>query len=177
PESPGPADEYELAKTEVKKWSRAFPKADVCIGNHDERPTRLAKSVSIPEFMIRPYSELWPAKQWTWDWKFSYDGVCYRHGTGCAGIHPAWNLMNKTYQSAVIGHLHTRAGIKWTCNENQRTFGMDVGCGIDEKAWQFIYGRDHLIRPFLSAGAVIDGIPYHEPMLCGKGETYHDSKF
>lgn len=177
PECPGPADEYRLARDKVQRWADAFPKALVCIGNHDERPRRLARSVSIPDFMVRDYADLWPAPGWVWDWRFSIDGVSYRHGTGAGGIHPSWTLMSKVHQSCVIGHCHSRSGIKWTCNENMRMFGMDVGCGIDEKAFQFIYGRDIVERPFLSAGVVIDGVPYHEPMPCGRGERYHDSKF
>jgi len=37
PECPGPGDEYMLAKQKIQKWYKAFPKAKVCIGNHDER--------------------------------------------------------------------------------------------------------------------------------------------
>jgi len=177
PNCPGPADEYSLAKKYVKKWADAFPVANVCIGNHDERPARLAKTVSIPGFMLKPYSELWGTPGWTWDYRFKIDNVNYRHGTGIkGGIHPAWNMMNKMHKSVVIGHLHARAGVKWSANEDERIFGMDVGCGINEKAFQFIYGKDVVERPFLSAAAIIDGIPYHEPMPCSPGEKYHDSK-
>lgn len=179
PQCPGPADEYKLAKQCVEKWAKAFPKAHVCIGNHDERPSRLAKTVNIPEFMLKPYSELWDAPGWQWDYRFTFDGVSYRHGTriGSSSIHPAWNLMNKIHKSCVIGHFHSRAGIKWGCNEDMRFFGADVGCGIDEKAFQFIYGKDDPLRPFISALIVIDGIPYLEPCPIGRREKYHDSKF
>lgn len=177
PECPGPTDEYELAKQHVRKWAELFPVASVCIGNHDERPRRLARTVNIPDFMLKDYSDIWPAKNWEWAWRFKIDGVTYKHGKGCSGIHPAWNLMNKMQQSVVIGHCHTRAGIKGFCNDEHRRFGMDVGCGVDEKMFQFVYQFDNPIRPFLSAGVVIDGTPYLEPMPCGKGERYHDSKF
>jgi len=177
PSCPGPADEYELAKECVAKWSKAFPIARVCIGNHDERPSRLARTVNIPDFMMRPYSELWGTPKWEWSFRFEIDGVNYRHGTGIGGIHPAWNLMNRIHQSVVIGHLHPRAGVKWSMNNSARLFGMDVGCGIDEKAWQFAYGRDTPDRPAVGAGVVIDGTPHWEPCPIGLGEAYHDSKF
>src|SRR4051794_35024646 len=48
PEAPGPKDEYELAKAGVALWRNEFPKALVCIGNHDERLIRLAETVNIP---------------------------------------------------------------------------------------------------------------------------------
>jgi len=178
PNCPGPADEYRLAKKYVKKWYDAFPEARVCIGNHDERPARLAKTVNIPGFMLRPYADLWDTPGWTWDYRFVIDSVSYRHGTGIkGGIHPAWNLMNKIHMSCVIGHLHGRAGIKWSANEYTRMFAMDVGCGIDEKAFQFIYGKDTAERPIIAAGVVLEGIPYHEIMPCSKGERYHDSRY
>jgi len=179
PNCPGPKDEYELAKEEVKKWSDSFPSAVVCIGNHDERPARLAKTVHIPEFMLVPYASLWNTPDWTWDYEFSFDDVVYRHKgpARSGGIHPAWNLKNKIRQSVVIGHHHTIAGVKWDATARNRVFAADVGCGIDEKAWQFVYGKDNPIRPFLSALVVIDGMPYLEALRCGKGEPYHDSKF
>jgi len=177
PACPGPSDEYKLAKKCVEKWYAAFPKAKVCIGNHDERPGRLAKSVGIPEYFIKGYKTMWETPGWTWDHKFVIDKVLYRHGKGCSGIHPAWNLVNKVHQSVVIGHCHTRAGVKATCNENMRLFGLDTGCGIDERMMQFAYGHDNPVRAFLACGVVIDGVGYHEPMLCGKGEPYWDGDF
>jgi len=177
PECPGPKDEYELAKERVNKWTKVFPKVKICIGNHDERPARLARSVNIPDFMLKPYSDLWGTPKWEWDFNYIIDGVLYKHGTGMGGIHPAWNLMTRNKMSVIIGHCHSRAGIKWSANPIQRFFAMDVGCGIDEKSWQFAYGRDIIERPILSCGIVIDGHPYLEIMPCGKGEKYHDSKF
>jgi len=177
PQCPGPADEYSLAKEQVQKWAKIFPKVLVCKGNHDERPTRLAKTVKMPEFLIVPYAQLWDTPGWDWNFSHYIDDVMYRHGTGISGIHPAWNLMNKSKMNVVMGHCHSRAGVKFSVNPKRRFFGMDVGCGIDEKAWQFAYGRDYVERPILSCGVVIDGHPYLEMMPCGRGEKYHDSRF
>ena len=54
---------------------------------------------------------------------------------------------------------------------------MDTGCGIDANHPAMNYGRNMLSKPILSAGVVLDGIPYHEPMPCGRGEAFHRSKF
>jgi hypothetical protein len=178
PMCPGPLDEYKLAKECVAEWAKAFPKAKVCIGNHDERPARLAKTVNIPEFMLIPYAELWDTPEWDWDYKFMIDDVSYRHGSGLrGGIHPAWTMMNKVHTSSVIGHLHARFAIEYSMPETKRLFGMSVGCGIDEAAFNFAYGRDVLERPAVGAGVIIDGVPHLEPMLMGSGEIYHDSNF
>jgi hypothetical protein len=173
PNLPGPKDEYELAKKLVQEWYKAFPVAQVCIGNHDERPSRLAETVNIPDFMLKPYGELWNTPGWKWEFSFEIDDVHYRHGTDCSGIHPAWNLMNKIKCSSVIGHCHSRAGIKWSVNKFRRFFAMDVGSLIDDTQYQFAYGKNVIERSVCSCGVVIDAIPYLEVMAISKGEKYY----
>lgn len=173
PNCPGPMDEYEQTKFKVQRWYKAYPNALVCIGNHDERPDRLSKSVSIPEVCLKSYNDLWGTPNWTWEFEHVIDNVCYFHGTGFGGIHPAWNALNGKLMSVVMGHCHSRAGIKWLATPTQRIFGMDVGTGIDSKAWQFVYGKHLKFRPILSCGVVINGTPYLEIMPCAKGEKYN----
>ncbi len=177
PNAPAPKDEYKLALARVQKWVKVFPEADVCIGNHDERITRLAETVNIPEDFVRPYREIWKTPEWDWQPEFIVDDVLYRHGTGSAGLHPAFTSMTKQFMSTVQGHVHSAAGIKWRANPRHRIFGMDTGCGIDEKAIAFAYGRHQQVRSIISAGVVIDGIPYLEVMPMGRGEKYHRGRF
>lgn len=178
PECPGPATEADLTLLKIQKWYQAFPNAKVCIGNHDERPGRLVESVKIPQRkFLRSYSELWETPKWDWQFDHIIDNVYYFHGTARGGIHPAWNTMKDMLMSVVMGHLHSCAGVKWLANPLQRTFAMDVGCGIDIDAFQFAYGKHIKKRPILAAGVVLDGVPYHEIMPCGVGEKYHKSKF
>jgi len=180
PNCPGPKDEYELSSIRVRKWYETFPNAKVCIGNHDERPERLAKTVSIPPCLLKDYNTVWNTSGWNWSYDFIVDDVYYYHGTSASSfqaMHPAWNTMSKMLMSVVMGHYHSRAGIKWKANPFKRIFGMDVGCGIDVTAWQFVYGKHIKERPILSAGIIIDGIPYHEVMPCSEGERYHKSRF
>lgn len=176
PECPGPTDEYELAFEEIQKWYAAFPKAKVCIGNHDERIIRLAESVNIPKKFLRNFNEVWDTPGWNWDYSHIIDDVYYFHGTGNGGLYPAPNAARKMLMSVVMGHSHTAAGIKWLASPQRRIFGMDVGCGIDDKAWAFAYGRHVIKRSIISAAVVLDGVPYHEIMPIGKGEKYHDGK-
>lgn len=176
PDAPGPKDEYELAKAGVEKWYKAFRRASVCIGNHDERLIRLAETVNIPSKFIRDYSDIWNTPQWKWDTEFIIDDVYAYHGIGSGGMHPAFNSSGKMLMSVVQGHIHTAAGIKWRCNPTRRIFGMDTGCGIDDKALAFAYGKHNKTRSVLGAGVVLDGIPYHEVCPIGPGEKYHRSK-
>lgn len=177
PMCPGPKDEGDLIEERIRPWYKAFPKAVVTIGNHDARVTRLAESVNITGRYLREYSEVWKTPEWKWVEDVVIDDVYYFHGTGRSGLHPAYNAMKDNLMSAVIGHLHSAAGVKWRANPTRRTFGMDIGCGIDVDAYQFAYGKHMPSRPILSAGVVIDGVPQHFIMPCGKNEKYHKSKF
>jgi len=175
----GPDDEFLLTKQEIQKWYKAFPNkgTKICIGNHDERVIRLAESVNIPSKFLRDYKEIWKTPNWKWEHEHIIDDVYYFHGTAMGGVHPAWNAAAKMLMPVVMGHLHSRAGVKWRANPLKRIFSVDVGCGIDVDAYQFAYGRHIKERPILSAAVILDGIPYHEIMPCGKGELYHKSNF
>jgi predicted phosphodiesterase len=177
PDLPGPKDEFEFAFKGVERWKRVFPKADVCIGNHDRRVVRLAESVNIPARFIRDYKETWETPGWTWGEEFVLDDVHYSHGEGCGGLHPAYNQMQKMLMSAVIGHVHTAGGVSWLANPQRRIFGVDTGCGIDERSLAFAYGKHFKRRAIISAAVVLDGIPYHEVMAMGPKERYHRSRF
>lgn len=176
PECPGPMDEYNLAFEQIQKWYKAFPEAKVCIGNHDERLIRLGEDNNIPKKFLRNFNEVWDTPKWDWDYNHIIDDVYYFHGTGNGGLYPAPNAAKKMLMSVVMGHIHSAAGIKWLASPQRRIFGMDVGCGIDDKAWAFAYGRHIIKRSILSAGVVLNGMPYLEIMPIGKGERYYDGK-
>lgn len=177
PMCPGADDERILTKQKIRGWCRDFPNAIVTIGNHDARVIRLAESVSIPSKYLRDYSFQWKTPKWKWVDDIIIDDVYYFHGTARSGLHPAYNAMKDNLMSTVMGHCHSVAGTQWKSNPNKRIFGMDVGCGIDVKAWQFAYGKHIARRPILAAGVVIDGTPQHFIMPCGRGERWHRSRF
>jgi hypothetical protein len=177
PNCPAPKDEYEGTRQQIQAWTRAFPDVFVTLGNHDERPGILAESQGIPAEFLKTYAELWGTKGWKWDYDTIIDDVYYCHGTGQSGVHPAWNLSGKMLMSVVMGHCHSRSGIKWRVNPLRRIFALDVGCGIDVKAFQFAYGRHCKDRPVISAGVVIDGNPYLEICPIGPGEKYAKERY
>lgn len=175
PDMPGPKDEFKLAFNAIRKWHRAFPNAEVCIGNHDDRVIRLAESVNIPSKFLRDYNDVWETPGWNWGFHHIIDHVYYFHGINQTGVHPAWNALKTMLMSVVIGHNHSAGGSKWLVNPEARYFGMDVGCGIDDKAMAFAYGKHTKKRSVISCGVVIDGIPQHIIMPIGKGEQYYDN--
>ena len=177
PNCPGPVDEFNLAKARIRKYYNSFPDAIVCIGNHDARPSRLAKTCGIPENMLRTYNDLWGTKKWKWVYDIIIDDIYFLHGTGRSGIYPAYNVAKDMQMSVAMGHVHSASGVKTIASPIKRTFAMDVGCGIDVDAFQFVYGRNYTRRPVLSAGVILDGQPISIAMPCGVGEKYHKSRF
>lgn len=178
PEMPGPKDEYELAFEKIQKWYKAFPKADIVLGNHDRRVIRLAESVNIPARFIRNYKDIWKTPDWAWADEFIYDEIYFTHGDGSgSGLYPAFNLVRQMGMSVCIGHHHSAGGIKWLVNPLRRMFGLDTGALIDDKAMAFAYGMRTKKRSVLGAAVILDGTPIHIPLPCSKGEKYWDGNF
>ncbi len=175
PEADGAMVEIAKARKAVHKWHKAFPNATVVIGNHDRRCVRRAASVSVPEIALKTFNEIWDTPNWEWATETVIDGVRYIHGDGAGGgLFAAYNVMRKTAMSHVLGHNHTCSGVKYLCNPERRLFGMDVGCGCDWKAIQFLYQERNPVKPVISAGVVLDGTPQLYVMPMGKGEKYSD---
>lgn len=175
PECPGPADEYRMALQCIQQWRRAFPKAKVMIGNHDRRPHRKAEKEGIFPKLLRNYDEVWKTPEWKWVTSCIIDDVYYCHGDGKGGGNtPAFNTAKNMGMSVVMGHFHSKAGVKWLVNPLRRWFGMDVGTGIDDTAFAFSYAKEQTYRSVLSCGVVLNGMPQHIMMPCSRGEKYWD---
>ena len=177
PSCPGPLEEYNRTKEEVAKFYKAFPKATVVLGNHDKRIVRKARSVDIPEIFIKSYDDIWETPGWDWVEDYMCDNIYFYHGDGQGGEYPAANAVRKMLMSVVMGHNHTASGIKYYTNPTQRFFALDTGAGCDDSALAFAYAGNNKRKSVLSAAVIIDGTPYLEPMLCGKGEPYWDGNF
>jgi len=149
----------------------------VTSGNHDERPGRKVEDAGVPSRFLRDYNDIWNTPTWKWVASTEFDEVTYLHGTGYSGKYHAANIRNDLHRSVVAGHIHSVGMIHYAQSTRERIFGMNVGCGIDDKAFQFAYSRHNMKRSFLGCGVVIDGVPYLEPMKCSRGEKYHDSRF
>jgi len=176
PEMPNAKEEYERTCEAVKEWHGTFPKAKICIGNHDARIIRVAGSVNIPSQLLKSYRELWDTPGWDWQWEHTIDNVFYYHGMSTGALHPAYTAMRKMAMSVVIGHNHSAAGIKWLVNPHARLFGMDVGCGINDRELAFQYNQFNKTRSVISAAVVLNGMPYLEIMPMGEGEKYWDKR-
>lgn len=161
PDGLGGGDELEQATKKIAKWVKAFPVADVIIGNHDRIVYRKAFSSGIPKRWIRSYNEILNAPKWEFKESLILDDVLYQHGEGGT----ARTKMRKELISTVQGHLHTQGYIDYQVGRNYKIFGLQVGCGIDKDSYAMAYGKN-FGKPFISCAVILNNgqLPILEPM-------------
>lgn len=150
-----PADEMAETDKKLKKWFKAFPKVYLCRGNHDSLVDRKSKTVGLPRRCFKPFRDMWNLpKEWKDDFSWEFDGVLYTHGTGYSGKYSHVSAAYDNRMSTVIGHTHSTSGVEYIANTKGLIFGMNVGCGIDEKKYAFEYGKGFRRKPIISCGVV-----------------------
>ena len=166
PDALNPLEEMDLAILKLKDWVNAFPDVKWCKGNHDAIPVRQVKTLGIPSRFLKSLNEIYELPA-TWEMKshWEIDGVWYEHGIGSNGMYGAKNTAMRYRQSYVQGHTHAHAGIHHLFSPKDNIFGMNVGCGMDEKSYASRYGKIFKDKICLGCGIVIDGkIPFFVPM-------------
>jgi len=168
PSQKDPIREYQLAMEQVQQITKAFPKADLMLGNHDVLPYRWAKEVGIPQSMMKDFKSIFKLpKGWTVHDRYAQlriDNVVYQHGD--RGRASAILNARMEFASVVQGHFHSKAGVEFYANSTDRIFGMQVGCGMDWKHAQMEYAVKFTAKPIIGCGIVLDGTtPIFEPML------------
>ena len=149
--------EAEKAQEEMNKFYAAFPDVKVCVGNHSALPFRQATAAGIPKRFMKTYEEIWNApKGWKWELQWEVQGVLFEHGTGSSGPNAAKNRAIANRQSTVIGHCHSFGGVNYMASRNDMIFGMNVGCGIDNSAYSFRYGKQFPKKPTIGCGVILD---------------------
>ena len=147
----GGLDELEYAIRAVKRWSDAFPVADVLIGNHDRMVMRKAQTSDIPSAWIKSYNEVL-GTNWNWTERIVYDGVQFVHGEGGTASTKSKNDMMSTVQ----GHIHTQCYTMWSVGRNFKVFGMQVGCGVDGSSYATAYAKNFK-KQAIGCGVVLGG--------------------
>lgn len=153
---------YELRKCikKVAKWYKAFPEAEVCVGNHDAIVSRKAQSGGIPEAWIRDYSDVLQTPNWVWGTDFIHDNVRYTHGHKSSKARTAYK---RDMMSTVTGHFHTDFYIEYNFGVNHNIFAMAVGSGVNDKAYAVRYAAGGK-KSAIGCGVVLDGGKL--PILC-----------
>lgn len=157
PDGYSAGEELDRAVDQLAPWHDAFPNADVVIGNHDRIVVRQAFSSGISNKWIKDYAEVLETPTWGFDMSFEYDGVLYVHGEGGGGINGALGKALNKRKSIVQGHFHTEAHIRWNVSDFDRQFGMQCGCGVDDKAYGLSYAKFNSKKSILSCGVVLEG--------------------
>lgn len=156
----GANGEYIDAIERLKPWYKAFPKLEICNGNHDLIPARQLKKMGMDcEIWMRPLEEIYKMpKGWKIVDTVTIDGVLYHHGYTANGANGFRNDAIKRMCRTVTGHAHGNAGVSATASDHRLVWGLAVGCGIDNTKMAFVYGKHFLQKPIISCGIVIEGI-------------------
>jgi predicted phosphodiesterase len=169
PDAEGAKEEYTKAIAMAKTLYKAFPKALVCIGNHDARYYKGAAEKAFSSVMLPDYN-WWTKSPKTWKWAMRHivDGVVYQHGTAFSGEFCHVNAAKKNRKSTVVGHIHTSAGVTYLAASDDLIFGMATGCGMDSNTYAARYAQEYSAKPIVGCGVVIDGkLAIYEPMDLG----------
>lgn len=177
PDAPGVLEEWDAARKQVETWAKAFPEVTVITGNHETRIARVAAGVGIPGEFLRSPAELWGVDGWEWVDELVDDSTLFTHGTGCGGLDPAANLVRRMGMSVVIGHHHSAGGVSFHANPLRRFWGVNVGCGVDDRAVALRYAQNNSRKSVLGCAVIVGDTPFFEPMPCGHGERYCRTRF
>ena len=151
PDGMGGGDELDYAIESIHKWSKEFPVADVCIGNHDRIIMRKAFDSQIPSRWVKSYNEVL-GTNWNWVEQVVYDNVQYVHGEGGTARTKAKNDMMSTVQ----GHIHTQAYTEWMVGKRFRIFATQAGCGVDSSAYAAAYAK-HFKKQAIGCAVILGG--------------------
>lgn len=146
-------DELEAAKKQLKLAYDLFPEAEITLGNHDLLIARKARAAGLSQKFIRDLGEVLEApKTWRFEHSFKYHDVNYIHGS----VGNAFKRATESRTSTVQGHLHSQAFVQYSVSEKDAVFGLQIGCGLDHKAYAFDYAVPMTKKPIISAGVVLD---------------------
>lgn len=166
PDALNPIDELDISIKRLKKWAAKFPDVKWCEGNHDAIPQRQIKTLGMPLRYLKNLNEIYELPK-TWEMKdhWEIDNVWYEHGISSTGMYGAKNTAMRYRTNLVVGHAHAHAGVHHLSSPKDNIWGLNVGCGVDEKSINMRYGKKYKDRVCIGCGIVIDGkIPFFVPM-------------
>lgn len=144
--------ELDMAIMRIADWYKAFPKADVTIGNHDRLIMRKAQTGAVPKKWIKKYKEVLETPGWNFTERVIIDDVQYVHGeSGTASAKCRADMM-----STVQGHLHTQCYTQWFAGANFKIFGTQIGCGINHDSYAMAYAKAGK-KPIIGCAVIING--------------------
>lgn len=153
PEELNPQWEIAQARLVLQDWYKTFPKAYVCLGNHDMLPYRQAKTAwLLREFIQTPHSIFWAPSLYEFIDEIEICWVVYTHWT-------KWDAFTKCVKewiNLVQWHLHTKAGVQYHNNRQWNLFWMQVATWVDYKKKAFDYARCFASQPVVWCWVVVE---------------------
>lgn len=169
PDLRSPGDELKKARELLWQIEELYPRVTVLESNHGSLWYRKAMVAGIPREAIRSYEEiLFPDWKTKWAWTFEHletlpnKQPCYFHHGRSA------NSMTYTLSrgmSAVQGHFHEKYNIQYWGTNERLSFGMAVGCLVDDNSLAMAYNNSNLKRPIIGLGMIIDSQPRLLPLI------------
>lgn len=146
-------DEVKAAINQMKDWYKAFPEATALFGNHDLLISRKASAYGLSQIFLKYFGDIIEApKTWNFVHELYRDKVLYIHGSQGNAIDRATTIRHSVAQ----GHLHSQAFVQWSVSQIDSIFGLQVGCGLDRKAYAFEYAKDMPKKPIISSGVILE---------------------
>ena len=145
--------ELEQAIQKLAKWYKAFPDADVTLGNHDRIIIRKAQTSNIPSMWIKEFGEVLNTPKWRFVTDVYIDGVRYVHGDKSGKPRTA---VKRDMVSTVSGHYHTDMYCEWMFGKTRAIFALAVGCGIDSSSYAMGYMQGGK-KEAIGVGVIIGG--------------------
>ena len=152
-----PLKEMQETDKHLLPWKKAFPVMTVCRGNHDSLVDRKAKTVGLPKRCFKDFRDIW---EFPAGWKDGFECVVNNvrgiHGTKRSGKMAHVNLAVESMMSAVMAHIHSNLGVNFIEQVGGSTFGMAVGCGVDDEKYAFAYGAESRYKSIVGCGVTTD---------------------
>ncbi len=159
-------DELKAAIKGLQPLYEMFPEVDLVDSNHGSMIYRKGKHHGIPRKYLKDYGDVLDAPQdWTWHQELNLNcggnKVRFRHQF-------KKNILQAAREEGVCvvqGHFHSDFTIAYFGNSDRLSWGMTIGCLIDDDSLAFAYNKTTIARPIIGCGAIINGQPRLFPMV------------
>lgn len=159
PDSLSTRDEVASAQIKIGEWADEFPELHITKGNHCARLSKRLYEIGIPsDIVLNTLNNIFGMPD-TWKWynELKINNILYMHGHK-AGELAHLNTAKGYRMSTVIGHSHSTLAVQYTQGHNDKIFGVNAGCLIDQNKYSFFYAKELMSRPMLGAVVMLDGI-------------------
>ena len=157
-DAPSPEEEYSNALQFAADLTKAFPRGQLVLGNHDLIVQRQLSSIGITTDVLRDQHSLYGLPE-SWGIHPLYYvlepwNVLVEHGIGSMGKYGCANTAIQKRCSYVQGHNHSAAAVIYHQNHDSVIFGVNSGCLVDSTSLAMRYGKYGLRKGVIGCAVV-----------------------